>query len=386
MVHPHDLFSPREPWTIRIVSIAKEFVKRGHVVRLCYFPVSPEIDEEPGRIAGVETIPLDRRHTPFAFMANTRKLVKLCRQSHVVHFQKCHYYSSLSTVIASRIAGKPLHYDWDDWEEKIWYESVEGGLYARCVGFVYKVLERYLPLLADSVSCASAHLGFLTESFGVSRDFIVRAPVGADLEKFRPGLRGDRIREKYDIGGSLVMYVGQLHGAQHVDLFIEAAALVLVTRPDAMFMVVGEGFLEGQLKDLTRDLGIQRQVLFTGSVAHEEVPLYMAAADICVASFKETEVTRCKSPLKIAEYLASGKPIVASRVGEVERMVSGGGIVVEPGKAQSLSEGILTLLGDRDLREKMGRSARLMAETVYNWPRTAATLLTTYRKISQQKE
>jgi glycosyltransferase involved in cell wall biosynthesis len=384
MVHPHDLFSRREPWTIRIVSIAREFVKRGHSVRLCYFPVSSEISEEPCHIKGIETIPLDRRHSPLTFMANTRKLVKLCRQSEVVHFQKCHYYSSLSTVMAARITGKPLHYDWDDWEEKIWYESVENGLYARCIGISYKVLERCLPLLADSVSCASSHLGFLTESFGVPRDFIVSAPVGADLERFRPDLHGNRIRERYGIGGNLVVYVGQLHGAQHVDLLIEAAALVLTKMPDAMFMIVGEGFLERQLKDLTRDLGLERRVLFTGSVPHEEVPFYMAAADVCIASFKETEVTRCKSPLKLAEYLASGKPIVASRVGEVEKMVSEGGIVVEPGEAKSLAEGILTLLGDRDLREKMGRSGRLMAETVYNWPRTASTLLATYQKIVQE--
>ena len=384
MVHPHDLFSRHEPWTIRIVSIAREFVKRGHSVRLCYFPLPSEISEEPCQTEGIETIALDRRHSPLTFMANTRKLVKLCRQSDVVHFQKCHSYSSLPTIIASHIAGKPVHYDWDDWEEKIWDESVKSGLYARCIGISYKVLERYLPRLADSVSCASSHLGFLTESFGVPRDFIVNAPVGADLERFHPRLHGHRIREKFDVGGNLVVYVGQLHGAQHVDLLIEAAALVLTAMPDVMFMIVGEGFLEGQLKNLVEDLGLQKRVLFTGSVPHEEVPFYMAAADVCVASFRETEVTRCKSPLKLAEYLASGKPIVASRVGEVEKMVSAAGIVVEPGQPKSLAEGILTLLGDRDLREKMGRSARLMAETVFNWPQTASTLLATYQKIVQK--
>lgn len=381
MVHPHDLFDKSEPWTIRIKSIAKEFVKKNHRVKLCYFPLTIDEEHYPKNIDSIELIPLKRIPSPKAFVLNTIKLIKLCKRADIVHFQKCHHYASIPTVIASYIAGRPLHYDWDDWEEKIWYESCGRGLHSRFIGFSFKVLERWLPVLADSVSCSSNYLKDLAHGFGVKRDYIFDSPVGADLEEFKPDLDGDRIKERYGIKGELILYIGQLHGAQYVDLFIKTANLVLHKRPDATFMIVGEGFLENELKRLAYDLGLNSKIIFTGSVPHEEIPYYIASASVCVAPFKDTEVTRCKSPLKIVEYLASGKPIVASSVGEVRRMVGGVGMLVEPGNYYSLAEKILRLLEDKVLRDRLGKHARMRAESRYNWGFTADSILSAYRKI-----
>lgn len=381
MIHPHDLFAKSEPWTIRIKSIAKEFVKSAHNVKLCYFPLVVDKKHYRKNIDSIESIPLNRKPSPKSFIVNTVKLISLCRWADIVHFQKCHHYASIPAVIASYIAGKPLHYDWDDWEEKIFYESCGRSLHSKFIGISFKLLERLLPLLADSISCASTHLKKLTQEFGVRKENIFDSPVGADLYKFRPGLDGNQVREKYGINGELVLYVGQLHGAQYAELFLNAAKLVLNTMPDVRFMIVGEGFLEHKLKKLTKDLRIENRVIFTGSVSHDKVPYYIASASVCVASFKDTEVTRCKSPLKIVEYLASGKPIVSSDVGEVRKMLEGAGILTEQNNCHSLAEGILTLLKDKDLRDSLGRFAREKAENEYNWPKTASSLLKAYKKI-----
>jgi glycosyltransferase involved in cell wall biosynthesis len=113
------------------------------------------------------------------------------------------------------------------------------------------------------------------------------------------------------------------------------------------------------------------------------MPYYIAAADVCVACFKDTEVSRCKSPLKIVEYLASGKPIVASNVGEIRKMVGGAGLLVEPGNFNSLAQGIIRLLADKELRNSLSLRARQRAELKYNWTYTAESLLSAYEKISQ---
>lgn len=385
MVHPHDLFDKAEPWTIRIKSIALEFAKRAHRVKLCYFPLIIDEKHYPRNIDFVELIPFSRIPTPKTFIENTVKLVRLCRWANVVHFQKCHHYASVPTVIAAYIAGKPLHYDWDDWEEKIWYESCGRGLHSRFIGFSFKVLERWLPVLADSVSCASNSLKNLAYKFGVKKDYVFDSPVGADLEKFRPDLDGNFVKEKYNIKGYLVLYIGQLHGAQYVDLFIKAANIVLHKRQDVTFMIVGEGFLEKYLKELAYRLGIKNKLIFTGAISHQDIPYYIAAASICAAPFRDTRVTRCKSPLKIVEYLASAKPIVTSNVGEVKRMVGGVGILVDPANYQALAEGILRLLKDRGLRERLGRFARKRAENKYSWPKTASSLLTAYKRNNFKK-
>ncbi len=387
MVHPHDLFDNSEPWTIRILSLAQEIAKHDNLVKLCYFPVLLGRQDVPVAIGKIQCIPLDRTPSVTAFLRNTRTLIHLGEEADIIHFQKCHYYAALPAVIAAYIDKKPLHYDWDDWEEKIWYESCGRNLRSRFIGLSFKLLERWLPVLSDSVSCASNHLKELTSKFGVKEEFIFDAPVGADLDKFNIGLNADKIREKYQIlkNEQIVLYIGQLHGAQYVELLIKAANLVLLKQAGVKFMIVGEGFLEQQLHQLVHDLGLEDKIIFTGAVSHDQIPFYISSASVCVAPFRDTEVTRCKSPLKIVEYMASSKAIVASNVGEVSKMLGGVGILTAPGDYDDLAKGITTLLNDTNLRENLGLVARKRAEHKYNWSYTARNLLQAYNKITKPK-
>ncbi len=381
MVHPHDLFCKSEPWTIRIKNIAKKIEKKGHKIKICYFPLVINGDYRKKNIENIELIPLLRFPSPRTFIRNTVKLIKLAKWADIVHFQKCHHYAAVPAVMAAYLTGTPLHYDWDDWEEKIWFESCGKSLHSKFIGLSFRVLERWLPVLADSVSCASQNLKDLSVKFGVSKDYIFDAPVGADLESFKPGLSGQVIWNKYGLGDEIVLYIGQLHGAQYVDLFIQAANIVLHKRPNARFMVVGEGFLESSLRELVYDLGLDEKVIFTGSILHEDIPHYIAASTVCVAPFKDTQVTRCKSPLKIVEYLSSGKAVVASNVGEVRRMVGGVGLLVQPGDYHALAQKIVRLLADKGLRDRLGSIARKRIEYKYNWDYTADSILSAYKKI-----
>jgi len=380
MVHPHDIYSPVEPWTRRIKSFAEELVKKNHQVKLVYFPLA-DGDLKSQSSDGYEVIPFRRYSSPPTFIKNILRLLGLVEWADIVHFQKCHHYAAIPVVIAAYLKQKPLHYDWDDWEEMIWYESCGRKLHSRFIGFSFKVLERFLPLLVDTVSVSSHYLRDLALRYGVKEENISFAPVGADPEKFNPRIDGSQIRKKYNISAPLVLYIGQLHGAQYIDLFIEAANIVLRANREVTFVIVGEGFMEESLKDLAHGLGIEDRIIFTGSVSHGEIPQYIAAADICVAPFKETKVTRCKSPLKIVEYMAMAKPVVASNVGEVRMMLGGAGILVEPADYYSLAEGILRLLKDERLRYNIGRFARQRIERSYNWAQTTSSLLISYERL-----
>jgi glycosyltransferase involved in cell wall biosynthesis len=386
LIHPHDIFDKSEPWTVRILSLAKEFAKNNHSVKLCYFPTLLGNQKLARKIASIELIPLNRTPSPFVFLKNCRLITAMGQWADIIHFQKCHYYASLPAVIAAYLKNKPLHYDWDDWEEQIWYESCGRGLHSTFIGLSFKLLERILPVLVDSVSCASEHLKKLSKDFGVDEESIFEAPVGADLDKFRAGLNGEHVKQAYRIKKEeeLVLYIGQLHGAQYVDLFIRAAELVLNKQQNVKFMIVGDGFLKSSLRQLVYDLGLQNKVIFSGAVEHDAIPSYIAASSICVAPFRDTPVTRCKSPLKIVEYMASGKAIVASNVGEVRKMLAGCGILTRPDDHRALSEGIIKLLTDTELRHKLGEAARKKAEDQFNWPSTASNIMRAYQKISQK--
>jgi glycosyltransferase involved in cell wall biosynthesis len=354
-------------------------VKKGHDVKLAYFPFdAPPASGEPVFVDGVEIIPLRRNISPLALLKNTAILYKLIGWADVVHFQKCHHYAAVPVLLAGFMRAKPLHYDWDDWEEKIFYHSNKLTFSIAVVGCFFSVVEKLIPQLVDTVSVASRRLRQLTMALGVPGTRVFMAPVGADLEQFNPDISGQEIKNKYSKGAPLVLYLGQLHGGQYAELLIKAAKLVLEQSLEANFMIIGGGSRLKELRSLAAALGIENNIIFTDTVAHELIPRYIAASSICVACFEENEITRCKSPLKIAEYLASGKAIIASNVGEVRNMVGGAGLLVEAGNSGALAEGIIKVLKDDALRSEMGRRARHRAVRKYNWAKTADTLVEAY--------
>ncbi len=376
LIHPHEVFSKLEPWTIRIVSFGNVFVKKGHEVKIAYFPL--EWNKALGNFTknGIEFIPLKRRAGIFNIAENCFKLNKLAGWSDIIHFQKCFHYASLPSLVAGFFSNKPIHYDWDDWEEMIYYESARFPV--KGIGLFLRTFERILPSMANTVSVSSKHLRDLCVSFGIPQEKIFHVPVGADLNVFNPSVSGEKIRKIHNIKYPLVLYVGQLHGGQYVKLFIEAAGIVLKKGIKAHFMIVGDGVKIPELKQRVKDLGLTEQIIFAGAVEAACVPEYMAGCDIAVACFEDNNVTRCKSPLKIAEYLASGKPIIASKVGEVEQMIGDVGILVEPGRSYPLADNIISLLSNKPLQEEMRRKSRQRAEKIYNWEVSAETLLCAY--------
>jgi len=379
LIHPHDIFSRSEPWTSRIVNIGKELKKKGHEVRLIYFPLSGE--EMEWYEIPFPAIPLSRKRGWWILALNTLRLLRWVGWAEVVHFQKCFHHSALPAVISAWLLGKPLHYDWDDWEYQIYHYRKPPS---RLVGKYLWIVERLLPILVETVSVSSSALRQLAMDWGVKEDRIYSAPVGADIETFKPDDSGRWVRERYGISKELVLYMGQLHGGQYAELFIESAALLKSRYPEVNFMIVGGGYRLRELREYSEKL--KAHVIFTGSVPHEEIPRYINACDIAVACFEENPITRCKSPLKIAEYMACGKPVVASDVGEVRGMLGEAGLLVPPGDSQALAEGIEKLLLNPSLRRELGRKGRERAEKIYNWANITENLLRAYRKALYGKE
>lgn len=380
MVHPHDLYSLKEPWTVRIKHVAYQLIGRGHAVKLVYFPLDKKDANKNFIDNKVEMISLDRRLGAFFLLRNIIQIVRLAEWSDIIHFQKCYYYAALPALVAALIKQKPVHYDWDDWETKIFYFS-NPRLFM--VGEFLNLFEQLIPKIVNTVSVSSEYLRKLCLKRGVSAQHIFLAPVGADLGQFRPNLSPIKnIKRKYNIDYYLVLYLGQLHGGQYAELFIKAAGIVLKDRPQTAFIIVGDGYRANELKELAKRENLDGHLIFTGSVPHDEIPYYIAAADVCVACFEENDITKCKSPLKIVEYLASGKAIVASNVGEVRNMLGGVGFLAKPGDVDSLADGIKFLLNDEGLRQRIGKAARRRAEEKYNWPVTTSNLLSAYGKAN----
>ena len=116
-------------------------------------------------------------------------------------------------------------------------------------------------------------------------------------------------------------------------------------------------------------LGIEPAVHFTGLVAHAAVPDLLAAADIAVVPYPSMPTELWLSPLKLFEYMAAGKAIVASAVGQLTDVIHEGhnGLLVAPGASQAMATALQRLLADPALCRRLGEQARLDAIRNHSW-------------------
>jgi glycosyltransferase involved in cell wall biosynthesis len=106
---------------------------------------------------------------------------------------------------------------------------------------------------------------------------------------------------------------------------------------------------------------------------------HLLAADLALAPFEDTPLVRCKSPLKLAEYMAAGLPVAASEVGEARRMLGAAGVYAPPGDGEALGRAALALVRDAEVRELMSRTAIERASLTYHWRNSVDHLEHAYR-------
>jgi glycosyltransferase involved in cell wall biosynthesis len=136
--------------------------------------------------------------------------------------------------------------------------------------------------------------------------------------------------------------------------------------------------MKDRLLGMTFELGLSDKFTFTGRLPYEQVPLYINAADVCVAPFiKERNSKIGLSALKTYEYLACGKPIVASSIPGVQDLIesSGGGIPVTPEDPEKLAAAIVRLLSDEKARAAMGKKGRRYVVENHSWDGVARKVL-----------
>jgi glycosyltransferase involved in cell wall biosynthesis len=379
MVHPHDLWY--DPWTIRPLALARELQKRGHKVTLCHLPrkekpLSPPIRQsEPNDPTIVELKPRQVH-----FVHNFKMIYQHAQDCDIIHLQKCFASVALPVLWASRLLKKPLHYDWDDNETAI-SKQVEKRWFSRLQLSIY---ERNLPHFAHSLTFASQWIQDRALQLGFPKENTFHLPVGADLDLFHPLQTPalDKIKHwGLNVEAPIILYLGQMEGAAHAHLLIDAAPIVLQHEPSAQFLLVGGGEQLEELRKKAANSPASQYIFMPGYVEQKHVSSVIAASTVCVACFEDDEAARAKSPLKIAEYLASGKAIVASRVGEVPNMLATCGEIVQAGSAVAIAEGILSYFNHEQIRLIHGEKARKQAEQIFNWQSGADVLLHAYQTL-----
>lgn len=230
----------------------------------------------------------------------------------------------------------------------------------------YLERERSLIAASDRIIAVSSGIRAHALASGAAASRVRVIPNGVDLALFR---RAGRERVWADLGlagKTVVGFAGSLK-PWHGVLDLVAAFACLTGR--VHLLLVGDGPEAAAVAAAGARRGLNGRVTMTGSVPHSSVPDYLSAMHIGVAPYLPQERFYF-SPLKVAEYMAAGLPVVASDQGDLAATLGGAGLLVPPGDTARLAGALRQLVGDERARLSMGRAARARAGGL-SWRRVA---------------
>lgn len=213
----------------------------------------------------------------------------------------------------------------------------------------------------------------LTRDFHIPSEKIIVLANGVDTQRFtiipksqackQMGLSADAPR---------VVFVGNLVGWRDFKVVFASILLVLRRLPNLHLLIVGDGPERAHLEQLVAEAGLRETITFTGEIRHELVPQFVCCGDIGLLPDRQ----RSMSPLKLYEYLACGRPVVAFDVPGLEEVRhADAGRLVRPGDERGLSDAIFELLSSESLRTACAARGRDLVETRHSWDRVATEII-----------
>ena len=360
---------------VHVFEVAKAWKDMGHEVTI--------FTSRPGRPGGpmapkFRDFPVRESLTPLSFpMADAAEvsycydLLRRSRESRPDLLYLRHFASTLPARFASGILGARLFVEVNGIhavEERFLSRryAILGGA-QRFDGLGFHGAERIVAVTAQIAD-------HLVKRYHVSPASISVVHNGANTDLFRPKLRQDcRSRVGFPPDVPIVLFVGDLARWQGVDILIRSVPKILQANPSTIFAIVGGGAALGELRALAEELDVSPHVLFAGPVAYESVPDLVGACDVAVAPRRSLRSS--SSPLKLYEYMACARPVVASRIPEFQVVEDeGAGVLVEPENPERLAEAVAGLLADSGLCQTMGARGREIVEKEYSWRRVAARI------------
>ena len=239
---------------------------------------------------------------------------------------------------------------------------------------------RYVLKKVDLIACDGEHMMEPLIELGAEPQKIKLTYFGVDTQKFKPGQKNERLRKELGILNSpTIISLRRLNPIYDIESLIKAVPLVLKEVPEAKFLLVEKGSQEAQLRQLAKSLGVSDSVKFAGLVPHDELPQYLASADIYVS----TSLSDAGLAASTAEAMACGLPVIITDFGDNRKWVEDGvnGFVIPLRAPEVLASKIIYLLQNEDSRKKFGQANHQMIEERDNWEKEMGKMGKLYEEL-----
>ena len=250
---------------------------------------------------------------------------------------------------------------------------------AKTLGLMPYVVLRYVSckMLTQSLNTFDAYItnsNFLRKvvlnNLGLNAEDVHTVYNAVDMEQFNLDA---------EVDSGKILYAGRFDIGKGIEYVIGAIPQVLKMYDNCTFVFAGDGAIRKKMKTLARELRVSRHVIFKGFVPYSEISECYKRCDIVVAPSVWPE----PFGRSLIEAMACGKPIVTTKVGGISEVVEDGttGLLVEPANSGEIANAITTLLGNEEMRMKMGRRGREVVEEKYNAEATARKVLMVYENV-----
>lgn len=240
---------------------------------------------------------------------------------------------------------------------------------------------------ADQILCVSTPAKkHLVDVWQVDPDKITVMANGVDIDLFGQAFDPAPIREQWGLGnGPVISFVGGFQKWHGLDNLVDSFAEIVKTAPKARLFLVGDGPYRAELDQKIAASGVQDKIVITGFLPQEQVPELLSAADITVLPYPQLPKDLWFSPLKLYEYMAAGKAVVASRSGQIAEVIQDGetGVLTEPGNVLELTNALKVLLNDEQERRRLAENGRNQALKYHSWTHYITKLERIYEKALQ---
>lgn len=235
--------------------------------------------------------------------------------------------------------------------------------------------------LSDAIICPSNVTRDYIASLGVDRKRVTVIPNGVSPSDFpRSDLPGRDGRTP------ILLYIGTLADWQGLEIVIKALPKILEQKP-VQLQIVGRGRSRQRklLGKQIRKLGLEQSVTVRPAVPHHDVPDLIANADICLAplGLNDRNVTQGACPIKVLEYMASSRPLIASNMPIVRELVREDvdGLLFSPNDPEDLARQVLMLLDNHDLSKRLANSATERVLSKFTWHEAQKKLIKVYARL-----
>lgn len=308
------------------------------------------------------------------------KLYQVVRRHHLDIIHAHNYEAALSGLAVRTFTGKPVLFHTHGVMVDELHTYFQGRMTRYLAGKGAWLLDHLIPRWADHIIAISPEAAAFFLEKGISRNKMDTIPPGISYPELTRKVSAD-VRKEYPMGdGPLIFYTGNLDPYQNIDFLLKSFVMVVKEVPEAKLVILTHHEAD-DFQKLCQRLDLDRSVIFVEFSGFSQVQRFLEAS--CLAVLPRTSWSGF--PIKLLNYMAAGKAVVACEGSAKAIEHFREGLVVKNQDALGFARAIIRLIQDPGLCQRLGTNAREKAKKAYAWDRISQEVEGVYERIGGRR-